>query len=184
MLFGVTFSAAAQRVVTGKITNQNGEAIPSVVIGVVGSSEGSISDIDGNYRITVPDDYAIVVFKFPGSKTQEMVIGTRTVLDVEMNVSAPSETKTEIIQAGIGTTSKAQNTGNISQVSGDEIRDNPVSNLEASMQGRTAGVIGKSTGVQVRGSASLTASNEPLYVVDGVPLASGNQSNQCFPLGS
>lgn len=140
---------------------------------ILGTDTGVLTDVNGDFRITVPDDYSIMVVSYPGASTQEIHVGTQTTLDVVMKLSLQDDE----MQLGMGTTSKKKLTGSISQVSGEAIRDNPVSNLESSMQGRTAGVIVKSTGVQVRGSASLTASNQPLYVVDGVPLSSGNQSS-------
>lgn len=175
LILGVVAASWAQRTVSGKITDANGSPIPSVNVKVIGTTDGAITDIDGNYRISVPDDYSIIVFSGQGLKTQEIHVGTQSVIDIMMEYSARDDSGN--MQIGMGSVSKRQNTGNISQVSGDDIRDNPVSNLESSMQGRTAGVIVKSTGVQVRGSASLTASNDPLYVVDGVPLTSGNQSS-------
>ena len=180
-LLGLLTSVWAQHTVTGVISDQNGEPIPSVTITVLTHTEGTITDINGKYKISVPDDYSILVFDYPGSKTQDVHIGTQTIIDLTMSVKSDqienATTEDVGLNIGIGSTTKRQNTGNVSQVSGEDIRDNPVSNLESSMQGRTAGVMVKSTGVQVRGSASLTASNDPLYVVDGVPLVSDNQSN-------
>ncbi len=175
--FGIVLSVWAQRTVTGTVTDDQGNPIPSVNIKVIGTTDGAITDVDGKYRISVPDDYSILIFSGPGVFSREISAGTQTVIDVKMKVKS-SGGDSEVLRTGMGGgLTKEQNTGNVSQVSGEDIRDNPVSNLESSLQGRTAGVVVKSTGVQVRGSASLTASNSPLYVVDGVPLASGNQSN-------
>jgi len=170
-----TLEAWSQRTISGTIKDAEGIPIAGVSIKIFGSSQGALSDADGNYRIAVSDDYVTLIFTGTGFVKQETVVGSRSVIDISMQ-SAPMQADGELA-VGFGSQSKEKMTGNVSQVSGEAIRDNPVSNLESSMQGRTAGVIVKSTGVQVRGSASLTASNDPLYVVDGVPLASGSQSS-------
>lgn len=170
-----TLEGWAQRTVSGTVKDAQGVPLPGVSIKILGSSQGTVTDVDGNYRLTVPDDYVTLIFSGEGFVRQETVVGSRSVIDIAME-AAPADVVGDL-SVGFGSQSKEKLTGNVSQVSGDAIRDNPVSNLESSMQGRTAGVIVKSTGVQVRGSASLTASNDPLYVVDGVPLASGSQSS-------
>ncbi len=175
LLLGVLSAAWAQRTVGGVVLDEEGNPLPSISVTIIGVSEGTITDIDGKFRINIPDDYVTLVFSGSGYAKQEVAPGAQTRLEVVMIKSTAGSS--DQLAVGIGSQSKEQNTGNISQVSGEDIRDNPVSNLESSMQGRTPGVIVKSTGVQVRGSASLTASNDPLYVVDGVPLASGNQSS-------
>ena len=167
-------SAWAQRTISGTLVDEQGNPLAGISITIIGSSEGSISDINGNYRITIPDDYVTLVFSGEGFGRQEVQPGSQSVIDLQM--IAVSIEGTSNLSVGYGGQTKEAITGNVSQVSGEAIRDNPVSNLEGSLQGRTPGVVVKSTGVQVRGSASLVAGNDPLYVVDGVPLASGSQS--------
>jgi len=173
---GLVVSVSGQQTISGTVTDADGQPLPSVSVKVVGSSEGTITDVDGKYRISVPDDYAILIFSGEGLETQEIHVNSRSVIDVEMKAVLVSGSSGELT-TGYGSQSKESITGNVASVSGEAIRDNPVSNLESSLGGRTAGVRVQAGGVQVRGSASLTASNQPLYVVDGVPLASGSQSN-------
>lgn len=174
-LIGLSTALWAQRTVGGTVVDGEGNPAPGISVKIVGVNDGAVTDIDGKFRINVPDDYSILIFSGPGFKKQEIHAGVQSRLEIVLEKTGG--VGEEEMALGIGSQSKTTNTGNISQVSGDDIRDNPVSNLESSMQGRTPGVIVKSTGVQVRGSASLTANNSPLYVVDGVPLASGNQSS-------
>lgn len=167
-------SVWAQRTVTGTLIDEQGNPLPGISITIIGASDGAISDVNGAYRISIPDDYVTLVFSGAGFQRQEVPVGSQSVIDVQL-IAASSASSSDL-SVGYGGQSLEKLTGNVSQVSGATIRDNPVSNLESSMQGRTPGVIVKSTGVQVRGSASLVAGNDPLYVVDGVPLASGSQS--------
>ncbi|MEM9326410.1 MAG: TonB-dependent receptor [Bacteroidota bacterium] len=177
----LSFSSFAQRVVSGRVTDNQGAAVPGANVILKGTSTGTSADIDGNYRLQVPNENAILVFSFIGLETQEVEVGARTVIDVEM--LSDVQQLGEVIVVGYGTQIKQDLTGNIARVSGEEIRDVPVNSVESAIMGRTAGVfiegssgkLGEGIKIRVRGSSSLSASNQPLYVVDGVIITSEDQ---------
>ncbi len=178
---------AQNSTVSGKVSEQNGAALPGVNVVVKGTSTGTITDVDGNYRLQVPSDAEVLTFSFIGYTTREEAINGRSTINVSM-VPDISELN-EVVVVGYGTQLKTDVTGNIAQVSGDDIQDIPVPSLEQAMQGRAAGVfieagngkLGQAIKVRVRGAASVSASNEPLYVVDGVIITSNNLSGTDAP---
>lgn len=176
LIVGFVLSVFSQQTISGTVIDIDGQPLPSINITIIGSSEGAITDIDGKYRITLLHTDAILVFEGVGLERVEIGVNSRLVIDIGMKpIHWPPIT--DAVATGYGSQSQATITGNVASITGEDIRDNPVSNLESSLQGRTAGVRVQAGRVQVRGSASLTSSNQPLYVVDGVPLASGSQSN-------
>ncbi|MGE4585971.1 MAG: TonB-dependent receptor [Mangrovibacterium sp.] len=170
------FSAGQQkRTVSGKVTDQEGQALPGVTVVVKNTSFGAITDSEGRYELEVPAGENQLVFSFIGMKTTEEFIGPRT----EINVSLESDIigLEEVVAVGYGTQRKGDITGSIVSVSADDIQELPVIDAGAALQGRASGVMAMSTGqrpgenvtIRIRGRRSLTASNEPLYVVDGIP---------------
>ncbi|HON19161.1 MAG TPA: TonB-dependent receptor plug domain-containing protein [Salinivirgaceae bacterium] len=167
---------AQQKKVSGTVTDaQEGTPIPGVQIVVRESTIGTITNTDGKFEITAsPSD--ILVFKYLGYKTEEVVVGEQTQITVKLWPDI--ETLSEIIVVGYGTQIKSKVTGNIAKVVGDEIKSIPVPSVELAIQGKAAGVFvesvtGKATSatrVRVRGATSLTGGNDPLYVIDGVPM--------------
>jgi len=166
-----------RKTVTGKITSATGESMPGVTVAIKGTSVGTISDMDGNYSVAVPEGGTTLVFSFIGMETQTIEIGGQSKIDVIMNpVTIGLE---EVVAIGYGTVKKSDVTGSVISVSNDELNSRPVNNALEAMQGRAAGVDittsqrpGTLGSINIRGARSLTASNEPLYVVDGVPLMS------------
>lgn len=172
------------RVVSGKVTSQDdGTPVPGVNVLLKGTSTGTASDADGNYSISVTGDNAILVFSFIGYQTAEVNVGTRSVVDVQIATDVTQ--LTEVVVVGYGTQLKQDLTGNIASVSGAEIQNIPVPTFEQAIQGRAAGVfveagngkLGQGIKVRVRGSSSVSAGNQPLYVVDGIPVTSDNQAS-------
>ena len=170
---------AQDRTVSGKVTSSDdGSGIPGASVAVKGTSKGTSTDMDGNYKITVGNS-AVLVFSAVGTNSQEGSVGSKT----QINVSLSADTKSlqEVVVVGYGTQKKSQLTGAISSVTAKQITEMPITNLGQAMQGRVAGVDVAQSGskpgtvprVLIRGRRSFNAGNDPLYVVDGIPLSGG-----------
>jgi TonB-linked SusC/RagA family outer membrane protein len=161
---------------------EEGSALPGVSVLEKGTSNGTTTDASGAYRLAVGDN-ATLVFSFIGLVTQEIAVGNRTTADVQL--SADVQSLNEVVVVGFGTQGKRDVTGNIAKVSGATIENTPVPTVEQALQGRSAGVfiqsnngkLGQGIQVRVRGSSSISASNQPLYVIDGIPVTSESQSS-------
>ncbi len=184
-LFGLGYTATAQeRVVTGRVTSQEDDApIPGVNVVVKGTSVGTATDVNGNYSIRVSSDEAILTFSFIGYVNAEVSVGSRSVVDVQLTSDITQ--LSEVVVTGYGTQIKQDLTGNIAKVSGNAIQNVPVTTFEQALQGRAAGVLvtsqngklGQGMNIRIRGSSSISASNEPLYVVDGMIVNADNFSS-------
>jgi len=178
MLIG--FQGFAQdRLISGKITSsEDGSGIPGVSVSIKGSSKGTSSDADGNYKISVAGA-AVLSYSSIGFISQEVSIGSKTQINVVLAVD--TKALTEVVVVGYGTQKKSQMTGAISSVGAKEIQELPITNARQALQGRAAGVDvvqpgskpGAGPQIRIRGRRSFNASNDPLYVVDGIPLSSG-----------
>ncbi|MEL6649217.1 MAG: TonB-dependent receptor [Bacteroidota bacterium] len=174
-------SAWAQVSVTGRVTKPDGEGLEGASVVVVGTTTGTFTGTDGSYKIVVPEDGSLA-FNFVGYKSQTLEVKGQTVINVQLEENLVLD---EVLITGFGSQVKREVTGNIAKVSGDDIAEVPVTSFESAIQGRAAGVLisqqngklGQGINIRVRGSASVTASNEPLYVVDGVIVTSQSQSS-------
>lgn len=179
---------AQSRTVSGKVTSsEDGESLPGVSVQLVGSTTGVVTDIDGGYKINVPDAGGTLRFTYIGFVTVEEAIGTRSVVNIAL---APDVKQlTEVVVVGYGTQLKQDLTGNIAKVSGADIENIPVINVESAIQGRAAGVfiesgngkLGQSQKIRIRGASSITGDNQPLVVVDGIVITSNSQSGSGAP---
>ena len=167
----------ADRTVTGKVSGEEGEGLPGVSILVKGTQKGTTTDQDGNYRLSVVDDQAVLVFSFVGYLAKEVPVGNQTTL----NVTLATDTKalSEIVVIGYGTQKKSDVTGAVGSVKMDqEINSRPVVEVGQALYGKVPGVQvlasngrpGTSSSIQIRGINSVSASSNPLIVVDGMPL--------------
>lgn len=164
------------KVVTGVVLDDEGNALPSVSVLEKGTTNGVLSDASGAYRITLTTVDQVLVFSFVGYASQEVAVGSRTVVNVTMVLSETG--LEEIVVVGYGTQRKESVTGSVASMRGDEMRDVPSSNITQALQGRIAGVDmeqtstkpGASMQIRVRGTRSLNASNDPLVVLDGIPF--------------
>ena len=170
---------AQDRMVTGRVTSSDdGSGIPGATISVKGTSKGTSSDADGNFKISV-GNAAVLSFSSVGFNPQEISVGNKTQINVVL--TADTKALTEVVVVGYGTQKKSQMTGAISSVGSKEIQELPVTNARQALQGRAAGVDvvqpgskpGAGPQIRIRGRRSFNASNDPLYVVDGIPLSSG-----------
>ncbi|QMW03439.1 SusC/RagA family TonB-linked outer membrane protein [Spirosoma foliorum] len=175
--------AQGQRI-TGRVTSaQDGQTLPGVNIVVKGTTNGVSTDANGNYSIVVPTGNATLVLSSIGLNTQEVAVGNRSVVNVVMQ-EALNELS-QVVVTGYNTTQRKDITGSIASISSEKFKDIPVTSLDQALQGQAAGVqVTQSSGtpgggisVRVRGNTSISASNRPLYIVDGVQVQSGALSS-------
>jgi TonB-dependent starch-binding outer membrane protein SusC len=186
MLFSVSAMAFAQsRVITGVVkSNEDGLPVPGASVIVKGTSTGVATDFDGRYSLSVPDGARVLVFSFVGLATQEQSIGNRTRIDVSLDPDV--STLNEVVITGYGSTPKREVTGSVASVKGEMIENLPLQSFDRALQGRAAGVQvtatsgapGGGINVRVRGVGSINAGSEPLYIIDGVQVASGGLGSQ------
>lgn len=175
---------AQERSVSGKVTSaEDGSALPGVNVVVKGTTNGTVTDVDGNYKLSIQSGgNAALVFSFIGLSTTEVAVGERSIVDVSLSLDVTQ--LNEVVVVGFGTQLKQDLTGNIAKVSGADITNVPVPSFDQALQGRAAGVfieagngkLGQGIKVRVRGAASVSGSNDPLYVVDGVIVTTDNLS--------
>lgn len=177
-----TLSVNAQ-VITGKVSNENGEALFAATVVVQGTTTGTTTDANGNFRIEASSE-AVLRISYVGYETQTIPVNGQT----SFNITMVEETKEleEVVVIGYGTVQKSDVTGSVSSVKADEIQAFPLLNAGQALQGRAAGVVvqtqnggepGADISIRVRGSSSLNASSDPLVVVDGFVGASFPQQN-------
>ncbi|MDH6310434.1 TonB-linked SusC/RagA family outer membrane protein [Dysgonomonas sp. PFB1-18] len=191
LLLGTSFSAFAQqkegREITGTVIDEMKEPLIGVTIMVSGTSTGTTTDMDGNYSLTIPMGTTELQFSYVGYEMQRISIPTENVLNVQMKPDALS--LKDVVVIGYGTQRKSDLTGSVSSVSSKDFNTGLISSPEQLINGKVSGVqIMSNSGsptsgstIRIRGGASLNASNDPLIVLDGVPLEmggiSGNSGN-------
>lgn len=172
-----------QKTVTGTITDQSdGLPVIGATVLVKGTSVGTATDLNGKYTISA-DPGSILVFRFVGMKSQEILVGDRSVVDVTLELDNVG--LDEVIVVGYGSAIKRELTGAITKVETKGIAEVPVASFESAIQGKTSGVfieqasgkLGETVKMRIRGSSSVSANNQPLYVVDGVPITAENLSS-------
>lgn len=179
LLIGWQTVVAQSRQVAGKVTDTGGNGLPGVTVSVKGTTQGSITDAEGAYKVSVGSDNAVLVFSYIGYVSKQVTVGSQSAVSVTLEEDANA--LSEVVVVGYGTQKKSQLTGAISQVSAKQINEMPITNLGQALQGRAAGVDVSQSGskpgstpkILIRGRRSFRASNDPLYVVDGIPLSAG-----------
>ncbi len=165
----------AQHTVTGKVSDESGEALPGVNIILKGSTTGQVTDAGGRYNIGVPGTDGVLIFSFVGYISQEIEIGNRTVIDVEL--AQDTKTLEEIVVVGYGMQKRVNLTGSVATVGGKTLVERPATNAANLLQGRVTGlqVIQPTASpgrddpqFQIRGLGSFGASSSPLVLVDGL----------------
>ena len=181
-LFGLMFLvisfAYSQRTITGTITDGNDPLIGATVK-VQGESMGTITDIDGKFTLSVPDGTTEIVVSYTGFETQTVNIAGRSDIDVVLSEGILID---EVVVMGYYSAKREQLTGSAVQLEKEKIEQIPVSSVDRILQGKVAGLTfagesgtpGASGNIRIRGISSITTGNEPLYVVDGVPVANYN----------
>jgi TonB-dependent SusC/RagA subfamily outer membrane receptor len=179
VLTTVSVSAVwAQKTVTGTVTaRDDGSPVPGVNVIVKGSTIGTVTDIEGRYQISVPDNSTVLVYSFIGLATEEVTVGTQTVIDMVM--TADIRQLTEVVVTAIGLESDKASLGySIQAVNADEIVNARETNIVNALNSKAAGVMvvsasgspGASALIRIRGASSISRSNQPLFIVDGMPI--------------
>ncbi|WP_266368796.1 SusC/RagA family TonB-linked outer membrane protein [Tellurirhabdus rosea] len=173
---GLLSAMAQTRFVTGKISSKDEGALPGVSVVVKDTRTGVISDATGSYKISLPDGATALVFSFIGYTTQEIAIGNRTTIDLEMLPDVRALQEVVVTAFGIEKEKKALGY-TVQEVKGTQLVEARSSNVVNALSGRIAGVRVNSNGgpgsgstVQIRGSSSISGNNQPLVVIDGVPI--------------
>ncbi|MCX6327461.1 MAG: TonB-dependent receptor [Bacteroidia bacterium] len=179
--YGLTGAENDQQfTVTGTVTDAaNGEPIAGVTILVKGAAIGQITDANGKYSISVPDPNSVLIFSFIGYTFQEIETGSQKIIDVQMIQSV--EALDEVVIVAYGTQRKSHLTGSVASLKTDKLDEVPVSRIDQALQGKLAGVqvlnqnpeAGAAPKIRVRGMGSISASTDPLVVVDGFPVPEG-----------
>lgn len=181
MVLCVSFSFAQGKTISGNVTDQEGLPLPGVSVVVVGTTSGTQTDFDGNYTISA-NAGQVLKFSYIGQKTAERTVGSGDVINLQMEEDA--QALEEVIVLGYSTRGKNEITGSTVQLKSSEINDVPLVTVDQALQGKVAGLtIASSSGtpgstqdIRIRGVGSISASNDPLFVIDGVPVISGNFS--------
>lgn len=169
---------AQDRVVSGKITSSDdGSSLPGVNVVLKGTTVGTITDIDGNYKISVPASGGTLVFSFIGLTTQEAEIGARSVIDVAMASDVKQLTEVVVTAVGIEREKKALGYS-VANLTSDQVSQRAEPDPLRAMQGKMPGVNitggngapGSSTKINIRGISSMTGNTQPLFIVDGIPF--------------
>lgn len=175
-------AAQQNKVVKGTVTDNDGGPLPGVTVVVKGTSIGTITDGNGQYQLNLPANADVIVFSFVGMKSQEIPLTGQSEINVVMKPTTIG--LEEVVAVGYGTQRKSDITGSITSVSTDDFNGGLISSPEQLITGKVSGVqIMSNSGsptagstIRVRGGASLNASNDPLIVLDGLPLETGGIS--------
>lgn len=183
----MSYSALAQQgTLVGTVLDESGMPMYGTNVVQKGTNNGTITDFDGKYSLKLPSGQQTVEFSFIGMQTQEILVdivaGETTTVNIELKADAV--TLDDVVVIGYGRRQKRDVTGAISSINTDDIGDDVLPSLESAMQGRAAGVqvttsnglAGSSINVKVRGTNSISAGSQPLYVIDGIPVTDGDFS--------
>jgi len=170
-------TAFAQRTIKGSIKDTAGEPMIGVNVLVKGTTNGTITDFDGNFSLTGVSNNATLLISYIGYLSQEVKVGAQK----EMKIVMKEDNKTldEVVVIGYGTVKRRDLTGSVASVTGDKLAANPVANVAQALQGQLPGVSvtsqdgrpGASMNIRVRGGGSITQSNNPLFIVDGIQVS-------------
>lgn len=182
LIIGNSQLFAQQRVITGKVVGPNGEVLPNVSVVINGTKQGTTTNKDGTFTLTIAPSARTLTFTFSGLSDQEVSIGNSKLINVTMTAS--DKAMQEVVVVGYGVQKKKAVTSSITKISGDAVANRPVVSFDQALGGKAAGVqVTSGTGivnaaprVRIRGINSLTGGRDPLFVVDGVPMVSGGLS--------
>ena len=181
----------AQQTVKGTVTEASGgTALPGVGVLIKGTTTGTATDFDGNYMLENVNPGDVLVFSYVGFTTQEITVGNNTTINVVLTESA--EALDEVVIVGYGTTTVKDATGSVTSVKSKELNRGLIVSPDQMLTGKVAGVQitsgggapGSGSTIRIRGGASLSASNNPLFVIDGVPVDGGTSAGSRNPLNT
>lgn len=176
---------SAKRSIKGVVVDVNGEPITGARIQIKGTTEGRISDIDGRFELSVAPG-SVLEISFVGFNTETVQISNQTELKIVLKEDA--ELLDEVVVVGYGTMKKSDLTGSVSSISGDKLKESIVTNVDQMLQGKVAGVQvaansgapGAVTSIRIRGASSINNTNEPLYIIDGIPMSGAGTTTAGF----
>ncbi len=171
-------SLLAQRTISGMVSSDNDEVLVGASVVVKGTTVGTITDVNGNFKFEVPNEASILTVSFVGYNALEVAISSG-VMSIKLSANKILD---EVVVVGYGTQTKNEVTSSVSKISGDVLSKIPVAGLDAAMQGQAPGVFvtqnsgtpGGAISVRVRGPSSINGTNQPLYVIDGIPFSNGS----------
>ncbi|PKQ45565.1 SusC/RagA family TonB-linked outer membrane protein [Confluentibacter flavum] len=179
IFFSMVVNANAQKTVSGTVTDESGVPMLGVNVIVKGTTTGTNTDFDGNYSLNVSGSNAVLVFSYLGFVTKELTVGAQSVINVtlDQDIAALSE----VVVIGYGTQRRESVTGSVVSIKGEELGEVQAANFQQALQGRAAGVQisttnsrpGAAPQIQIRGVRSLSANNDPLIVLNGIPFSGG-----------
>lgn len=169
-------SMAQEKSISGKVTGDDGSTLPGVAITIKGSTKGTTTDADGNFRLSTPANSRLV-FSYVGYVSQEINVGNQSTINIVLEQS--SETLNEVVVTTFGTAKKTAFTGSAATITAEVMGNRPITNIGQALAGASAGVQasagsgqpGSAPAIRIRGFGSISSSNDPLYVVDGVPYS-------------
>ncbi|GAB3312660.1 SusC/RagA family TonB-linked outer membrane protein [Hymenobacter humi] len=182
MAFAAHDLQAQSRTVSGAVAGSDGASIPGATVIVKGGSQGTSTDADGKYTLSVPETAKALVFSFVGYDSKEVAIGDQSTINVTLKVNTTG--LDEVVVVGYGTQARRDLTGSVASVSGKQIATAPVQSFDQALQGRASGVnittpngvLNNPPVIRIRGVNSISLSSGPLIVIDGIPAFSGNSS--------
>lgn len=174
--------------VTGVVTDDSGSPLPGVNIVERSTTNGTVTDAEGNYRLTVSSAESVLVFSFVGTVTQQIPVGNKNQIDVQL--AADAETLSEVVVVGYGTQEKRDVTGSVASVSSEQFNRGIISSPEQLLQGKVAGVNvtsasgepGANQSITIRGPGGVRTGSTPLFVVDGMALDNSTTGGSTNPL--
>lgn len=181
---------AQDKTVSGTVSSAEEGPLPGVNVLVKGTSSGTVTDLEGNYRLTLPEGGTTLVFSSIGYANQEVEVGSQTTIDIVMEEDVQS--LSEVVVIGYGTQEKRDATGAVASVKAEDFNGGVIASPEQLIQGRAAGVQitqasgepGAGINIRIRGTSSVRSGNNPLFVIDGVPLAGDNVSGGGTDVGA
>ncbi len=183
VVFAFSSVWAQERTVSGKVTSlEDGSPLPGVNVVIKGTTNGTVTDADGNYKLNLPSSGGALVFSFIGLQTQEVVVGDRTVVDVALSLDVQQLSEVVVTAQGIQREAKALGYATTT-ISSAALSDKPQTDVGRALQGKTpgvqilnsSGISGSGSRINIRGFSSISGDTQPLWVVDGVPI--NTQSN-------
>ena len=178
---GLTYAQVKE--VTGKVTDaKDGSPLAGVSIKAKGGNAAGVTDFDGNFKIKVGPNIKFLIFSYVGYQDDEVAVSGSALM---VKLSTSEKSLSDVVVVGYGTKIQRDVTGSISKVGAKEITNTPATSFESAIQGRAAGVlvsqqngkVGQAINIRIRGASSVSAGNEPLYVVDGIPITGGNSGD-------
>ena len=179
-----SFVVWSQQTITGTVTSADGP-LPGATVIIKGTTQGTSTDFDGNFTLQASPEDRLVI-SYVGYQEQEILVGNQTQFTITLEVGTQLD---EVVVIGYGTQRKSDLTGSVSSIDAQDVTVNPVSRVDQALQGRAAGVQvtqvsgapGAGTAIRIRGGNSITGSNEPLWVVDGIVVGTNFNLNNLNP---